>query len=100
MSWKCVFSSDSSLWRVLHEIKPLQRKALADLDDVTVAGMNGFSVLSNASENMNDWDIAKATEKDKHYLKWLHPAKCTAESSFQAHSTSFALSDNNDLDLV
>ena len=81
-------------------IKSSQRKALAALDGVTAAGMNGFSVLSNVTENMNDQDIVKAIEKGKSYLKSLYPAKCTTESSFRTHSTSFALSDNSDLDLM
>ena len=34
-------------------------------DDVTAAGMNAFSVLSNVSENMNDEDIVKAIEKEE-----------------------------------
>ena len=39
------------------------------MDDVTAAGMNGFSVLSNVSENMNDRSIVKAIEEGKRYLK-------------------------------
>lgn len=92
--------SDPSLWRILHGIKSSQRKALAHLDDVTAAGMNGFSVLSNVSENMNDRSIVKAIEEGKRYLKSLYPAKCTAELSFRTHSTSFAISDNSVLYLM
>ena len=92
--------SDPSLWRILHGIKLSQRKALAHLDDVTAAGMNSFSVLSNVSENMNDRSIVKAIEEGKRYLKSLYPAKCTAELSFRTHSTSFAISDNSALDLM
>ena len=45
---------DTSLWRVLHSIKPSQRKALAGLDDITAAGMNGFEVLINVA---NKWNV-------------------------------------------
>ena len=38
--------SDSSCWRILKEINPSQRKALAGLDDITAGGMNGFTTLS------------------------------------------------------
>ena len=36
----------SSCWRILKEINPSQRKALAGLDDITAGGMNGFTTLS------------------------------------------------------
>ena len=52
-------------------------------DDVTAAGMNAFSVLSNVSENMNDEDIVKGSEP-----------------SFRAHSMNFAHSDYSDLNLM
>ena len=38
--------SDSSCWRILKGINPSQKKALAGLDDMTAAGMNGFTTLS------------------------------------------------------
>ena len=46
--------SDSSCWRILKGINPSQRKALAGLDDITAAGMNGFTTLSKVSEIMID----------------------------------------------
>ena len=37
--------SESTLWRVLHAIKPSHRTSLAGLDDMTAMGMNGFDTL-------------------------------------------------------
>ena len=37
--------SDSSLWRILKEIKPSQQCSLAGLDDVACDGMNGITIL-------------------------------------------------------
>ena len=91
--------SDASLWRVLRGIKPSQRQALAGLDDVTAAGMNGFSTLSQVAENMKEKDVVKALEKGKRYLKSTYPAKCARDSFFYTHSTTFALSDDADVDL-
>ena len=34
---------ESTLWQILRELKPSKRKSLAGLDDITAAGMNGFS---------------------------------------------------------
>ena len=50
---------DTSLWRVLHRINPSQRKALANLDDFTAAGMNGFQVLLGITAKWKYQDIAK-----------------------------------------
>ena len=36
--------SESSLWRILHAVKPSQQKCLAGLDDITAAAMNGLSM--------------------------------------------------------
>ena len=51
--------SDTSLWRVLHRINPSQRKALANLDDFTAAGINGFQVLLGITAKWKYQDIAK-----------------------------------------
>ena len=92
--------SDTSLWRVLHSIKPSQRKALAGLDDVTAAGMNGFKVLQDIAEKWKCQDILKSLEKGKRYLKSNYPARCSEDSKIKSHSTLFALSDTTDADLT
>ena len=61
--------SDTSLWRVLHSIKPSQRRALAGLDNVTAAGMNSFQVLINVANKWKCPGIIKSFEKGKQYLK-------------------------------
>ena len=91
--------SDSSLWRVLHGIKPSQRKALAGLDDVTAAGMNGFKVLIDIAEKMKRSDVGKSLEKGKRYLKSNYPVSCSETSPLSSHSTRFALSYQDDPDL-
>ncbi|XP_065677378.1 uncharacterized protein LOC136092761 [Hydra vulgaris] len=45
--------SDSSLWKVLHAIKPSSRKSLAGLDDVTASGMNGFQTLQKLAQRFS-----------------------------------------------
>ena len=86
--------SDTSLWRVLHSIKPSQRKELAGLDDVTAAGMNGFQVLINVANKWKYPDIIKSYEKCKRYLKSNYLVRCS-----ESHSTLFPLSDTTDTDL-
>ena len=40
------FISDSTLWKILRNIKPSQKHAMAGLDNVTADGLKGF-LLSN-----------------------------------------------------
>ena len=91
--------SDTSLWRILHSIKPSQRKALAGLDDITAAGMNGFKMLHGIAEKWKYSDVSKSLEKGKRYLKSNYPERCSMNSQIRSHSTSFALSDAADPDL-
>ncbi|XP_065675294.1 uncharacterized protein LOC136091546 [Hydra vulgaris] len=85
--------SDTSLWRILRGIKPSQRKALAGLDDVTAAGMDGFQTLIAIFEKWKYKNITKFLEKGKKYLKSNYPFKCSESFTLHSHSTSFALSD-------
>ena len=91
--------SDASLWRILHGINPSQRKALAGLDDVTAAGMNGFQMLLNIAEKWKCKDLVKSLEKGKRYLKSNYPVRCGEQSNLKSHCTTFALSDPSDADL-
>ena len=88
--------SDSSSWRILKEINPSPRKALAGLDDITAAGMNGFTSLSKVSEIMSDKMLTKNIGKGKRYLKSSFPTNCSNVSKFKTHSTTFGLSDKAD----
>ena len=49
---------------LLKGINPSQSKALAGLDDITAAGMNGFTTLSKVSEIMSDKMLTKTIEKE------------------------------------
>ena len=91
--------SDTSLWRALHSIKSSQRKALAGLDDVTAAGMNGFQVLINVANKWKCPDIIKSFEKGKRYLKSDYLVRCRESSTVKSRSTLFALSDTTSTDL-
>ena len=42
--------SVSSLWRIVHAIKPSQQKSFSGLDDITAAAMNGFSFLQHIAQ--------------------------------------------------
>ena len=63
--------SESTLWRILHAIKPSHRTRLAGLDDKTAMGMNGFDTLKQISERLQRKDIVASLEKSKQYLQ-LH----------------------------
>ena len=91
--------SASTLWRILRGINPSQRKSLAGLDDITPAGMNGFSTLVKAAEIIKRMDLAKDLETRKHYLKAKFLNKCNASSTLPTHSTSFAITDESNLAL-
>ena len=91
--------ADTSLWRILHGINPSQGKALAGLDDVRAAGMNGFKVLADIADQKKCKDISKSLEKGKHYLKSNYPVSCSEVSTLRSHSTQFALCFEDDADL-
>ena len=61
--------SNSSLIRVVHAIKPYQRKCLAGLDDVTAAGMHAFAELQKVANKFNSKSCFNSLEKNKRYLK-------------------------------
>ena len=77
---------------------PSQRKSLAGLDDITAAGMNGFSTLVKAAERIKRMDLAKDLETGKRYLKAKFLAMLHLHFLYTS-STSFALSDESDLAL-
>nr|XP_047137534.1 uncharacterized protein LOC100207340 [Hydra vulgaris] len=80
--------SDSSLWKVLHAIKPSSRKSLAGLDDVTASGMNGFQTLQKLAQRFSSKSLEAALEKGKRYLK-------TTQTIDQPHiKKMFTKSDN------
>ena len=52
--------SESSLWKILHVIKPSQRKSLAGLEDITASGMNAFNTLEKLALNENRRDFVNS----------------------------------------
>ena len=70
--------SDTSMWKILNEIKPSQRHALAGLDDISNSGLTAFSVLHDIVGKLDitqecKKDIEKRLEKGKKYILeiWL-----------------------------
>ena len=55
--WSYTPLSKSTLWRILHIIKPSCRTSLAGLDDITATGMDGFDTLKQISERLQRKDI-------------------------------------------
>ena len=86
--------SKSSLWRILHELKPSQQKSLAGLDDTLTTGINGSQMLlDHAKKSPQSEKTTKALEKGKCYLKTKYPLNCTNDSPVKTHNINFALSD-------
>ena len=86
--------SKSSLWRILHELKPSQQKSLAGLDDTLTTGINGSQMLlDHAKKSPQSDKTTKALEKGKCYLKTKYPLNCTNDSPVKTHNINFALSD-------
>lgn len=88
--------SESSLWKILHTIKPSKRKCLAGLDDVIAAGMNGFEALLKIAQKYFSKDVEDALQQGKRYLKTQYQVNCDPDSKVYSHSTKHALSDPND----
>ena len=87
--------SESSLWRVLRELKPSQQKSLGGLDDIFAAGMTGFDTLQRLGKEMlpDSEPLVKDLDRGKRYLKTKYPSNCTNDSKIKTHNINFALSD-------
>ena len=87
---------ESSLYRILKESKPSQRKSLARLDNTTADGLNGFSILADIVKKYlaGNKGMVDKLERGKWYLKIGYP-------SIVVHSNyiSFALLDTTDPNL-
>ena len=85
--------SDSTLWRILHSLKPSQRKSLSGLDDITAAGMNGFGMIEEfVSTHKLDKSLLDRLKCAKRYLKAKFQSHCSTESKIRSHNPLFALS--------
>ena len=89
--------SDSTLYKILHNLKPSQRKSSTGLDGTTAAAMNGYDMLQKDA----DKTVADQLERGKRYLKTHYQIHCSQENSnICTHSTYFALSDHKNKQLV
>lgn len=77
----------SSLWRILHEVKPSQQQSLAGLHDILKTGMNVFQMLLDHAKKFPQSDkTTKALENGKWYLKIKYPLYCTNGSPVKTHN--------------
>ena len=67
---------ESSLYRILKESKPSQRKSLARLDNTTADGLNGFSILADIVKKYlaGNKGMVDKLERGKWYLKIGYPS--------------------------
>ena len=85
--------SESSLWRILRALKPSQRRNLGGLDDITAAGMTGFSkIIDFLSPLISHKELISKLERGKRYLKTAYQAHCSINSPIPTHNSMFALS--------
>ena len=81
--------NETSLWRILRELKPSQQKSLSGLDDILSAGMNGFQVLINyAKKCLPNLIKSNTLENGKQYFKTKYPLNCTNDASIKTHIIS------------
>ena len=85
--------SESSLFRILKEIKLSQQKSLSGFDDITASSINGFEKLISVAVNFNNQDISEMLEIGKRYFKTRFQLNCKMESPIATHSIAHALSD-------
>ena len=86
--------SRSTLWRILNQLKPSKRRSLQGLDDITAAGMNGFSHLEEFLKKRKiDQVVIKDLERAKRYLKTKYQSHCSTDSDIPSHNSKYALSE-------
>ena len=66
---------------------------LAELNDTTAAGLNGFAMLQKFSSGYDQKELATKLEKAMQYIKTKHQSHLTQDSLIATHSTVLALSD-------
>ena len=68
---------------------------LAELNDTTAAGLNGFAMLQKFSSGYDQKELATKLEKAMQYIKTKYQSHLTQDSLIAAHTTGLALSDKN-----
>ena len=66
---------------------------LAELNDTTAAGLNGFAMLQKFSSGYDQKELATKLEKAMQYIKTKYQSHLTQDSLIATHSTVLALSD-------
>ena len=86
---------DFSLWRILINIKPSQKRAMAGLDNITANGLTGFLFSEDIVSTLTDAKLKRASlrqlEQSKRYLKIGYRLHCETFSNCDTHCTGFAL---------
>ena len=88
--------SESTIYRILKELKPSQRHSLVGLDDITADGINGFMVLKKAASlHCNQRDVLDSLEQGKRYLKMQYLIQCDGEKSeYATHNPGYVTNEN------
>ena len=88
--------SNSSLWRILKNIKPSQKHAMAGLDSIAANRLKGFLLLEDIVSTLTDAKLKRVflrqVEQSKQYLKIGYRLHCETFSNCDTHCISFALS--------
>ena len=87
--------SQSTLYKILKELKPSQRKSLAGLDNTTADGLNGYNTLEdNLKKHFKSHKrLIDSLEKGKRYIKIGNSQCCTNYNPCASHCISYALPD-------
>ena len=90
------YLSDSCLWRILKNIKPSQKRAMAGLGNTTANGLEGFLLVEDIVSTLIDAKLKRAflrqLEQSKRCLKIGYRLHCETFSNCDTHCISFALS--------
>ena len=86
--------SQSTLCKILKELKPSQRKSLAGLDSTPADGLNGYSTLESIVKKhfKSNKRLIDSLEKSKCYIKIGYPQHCTYHNLCASHCISYTLS--------
>ena len=95
--------SESSMWKILNQIKPSQRHALAGLDDISNTGLTAFSLLENVLLKLDisqecKKDLEKRLENGKKYLKFGFTQHCKDAAIVCTHCIKFSLFNEKEKD--
>ena len=87
--------SQSTLYKILKELKPSQRKSQAGLDITTADGLNGYNTLEDILKKhfKSNERLIDSLEKGKRYIRIGYPQHCTDHNPCTSHCISYALSD-------